>query len=70
MKEPVRAINKCLCFNREFHLYSQIAYGSFKTIPNSLRQLPAISLMTPKALLKSVCFKRPNYYQDKKHYGT
>ena len=43
MKEPARAINKYLCFNREFHLYSLIAYGSFKTIPNSLRQLPTIN---------------------------
>jgi len=40
MKEPARANHKGLCFNRRFHPWSQIAYDSFKTIPNSLKQLP------------------------------
>jgi len=49
MKEPVRAINKGLCFNIGFHLLSKIIDGSFKTIPNPLRQLPAKNLIIPKA---------------------
>jgi len=69
MKEPARAINKYLCFNREFHLYGLIAYGSVKTIPNPLRQLPVINLMISEALPNSICSKGINYYQEKKHYG-
>ncbi len=40
MKEPALTIHKVLCFNRGFHPKSQIAVGSFKTIPKSLKQLP------------------------------
>jgi hypothetical protein len=67
MKEPAQAINKELCFSRGFHPKSQIAYGSFKTIPNSLKQLPAKNLIIPEAPLKSICFKRLNYLQNIKN---
>ena len=53
MKEPVRAVDKCLCFNIGFHLLSKIAYGSFKTIPNPLRQLPAKNLIIPEVAISS-----------------
>jgi hypothetical protein len=51
MKEPARTINKSL------------SYGSFKTIPNSLRQLPFKNLIISEALLKSICFKKLNRYE-------
>jgi hypothetical protein len=38
--------------------------GSFKTIPNPFRQLPAENFMKPKALLKPIVFKEPGYYKD------
>jgi hypothetical protein len=63
MKEPARAINKGLCFNKGFHPYRYIVYGSFKTIPNPLRQLPVKNLIIPEAPLKSICFKGLNYYK-------
>jgi hypothetical protein len=56
MKEPARIIHKCLCFNKGFHLCRQILDGSFKTIPNSLIQLPVKNLIIPEALLKPICF--------------
>jgi hypothetical protein len=31
--------------------------GSFKTIPNALRQLPPKNLMIPEAHLKSICYQ-------------
>jgi len=40
MKEPARAIHKGISFNRGFHSKSQIAGVSFKTIPESIKQLP------------------------------
>jgi len=57
MKEPAQAINKFFCFNKEFHPQQLISFGSFKTIPNSLRQLPVKNLIIPDASLKSICFK-------------
>jgi hypothetical protein len=57
MKEPAQDIDKCLNFNSGFHPYRQIADGSFKTIPNSLKQLPAKNLIIPEALLTSICFR-------------
>ena len=63
MKEPARAINKGLCFNKGFHFYRYIVYGSFKTIPNPLRQLPVKNLIIPEAPLKSICFKGTYYYK-------
>ena len=62
MKEAARTIHKGLCFNREFHLKSQIAGGSFKTIPKSLRQLPAKNLIIPEALLKPIRFKELTHW--------
>ncbi|PLX54132.1 MAG: hypothetical protein C0611_01650 [Desulfobacteraceae bacterium] len=49
MKEPARAIHKGFCFNSGFHPQSKIEYGSFKTIPNPLRQLPVKNLIIPEA---------------------
>jgi len=43
-----------------------MAYGSFKTIPNPLRQLPDKNLMISEAPLKSICFKGLNYYAERK----
>jgi len=40
MKESARTIDKSICLKKGFHPKRQIAYGSFKTIPNPLRQLP------------------------------
>jgi hypothetical protein len=40
MKEPAQAIQKDLCFNRGFINKPKLSLGSFKTIPNPLRQLP------------------------------
>jgi NADH:ubiquinone oxidoreductase subunit B-like Fe-S oxidoreductase len=40
MKEPTWIIHKGFCLNRGFYPKSQIAGGSFKTIPKSLKQLP------------------------------
>jgi hypothetical protein len=37
-----------------------MAYGSFKTIPNPLKQLPAKNLIIPEAVLGSNCL----YYYD------
>ena len=54
MKEPARIIHKCLCFNKGLHPYRQIPDGSFKTIPNSLKQLPVKNLIIPEALACSV----------------
>jgi hypothetical protein len=62
MKEPARTINKDLRFIRRFHLQSQIAFGSFKTIPNPLKQLPVKNLITPEAPLRSICSKGLNYF--------
>jgi len=39
-----------------------MAYGSFKTIPNPLRQLPVKNLIIPEALSKSIYFKGLNSY--------
>ena len=50
MKEPARTMNTCFNYNRVLCLSILIACGSFKTIPNSLRQLPAKNLITPEAL--------------------
>jgi hypothetical protein len=63
MKEPARAIHKGFCFNSGFHPQSKIEYGSFKTIPNPLRQLPVKNLIIPEAPLKSICFKGLNSYE-------
>jgi hypothetical protein len=41
-----------------------MAYGSFKTIPNPLRQLPAKNLIIPEAILKLMCFKGLNDYEN------
>ena len=49
MKKLVRVIHKCLSFSRGIYQYSYVAYGSFKTIPNPLKQLPVINLMIPEA---------------------
>jgi hypothetical protein len=38
---------------------NQIAYGSFITSPNPLKQFPAQNLIIPEARLKSICFKEP-----------
>ena len=65
MKEAALAIYKGLCFNMEFHPKSQIAGGSFKTIPNPLRQLPAKNLIIPEASLKSICLIL-KYYKNSK----
>ena len=46
MKEPERAINKRLLFNRFFSYIVLNEYGSFTTIPNSLKQLPVKNLNT------------------------
>jgi hypothetical protein len=43
---------------------NKIAYGSFKTIPNPLRQLPVKNLIIPDAPLKSICFKGLSYYKS------
>jgi len=63
MKKPARAINKDLCFDRGFHPISEFVHGSFKTIPNSLRQLPVKNLIIPEAILNSIYFKgtKKNY---------
>jgi hypothetical protein len=37
-----------------------MVFGSFKTIPNPLRQIPDKNLIIPKAPLKSICFKEIN----------
>ena len=66
MKEPARVINKDLCFNRGFYPKSKIVYGSFKTIPNTLRQLPAKNLIIPEAPLKSIYVKGLNDYKEDK----
>ena len=63
MKEPARAIHKGFCFNSGFHPQSKIEYGSFKTIPNPLRQLPVKNLIIPEASLRSICFKGLHYYK-------
>ena len=63
MKEFARTINKGLCFNRRFPLLNKIVNGPFKTILNSLKQLPAKNLIIPKAPLKSICFKKVNRYE-------
>ena len=49
MKEPAKVIYKCISFNWALHLYINIACGSFKTIPNSLGQLPVKNLVPPEA---------------------
>jgi hypothetical protein len=49
MKELSQTINKGFCINREYHPLSKIPDGSFKTIPNSLRQLPAQNLIIHEA---------------------
>jgi hypothetical protein len=54
MKKPARAINKDLCFDRGFHPISEFVHGSFKTIPNSLRQLPVKNLIIPEAILNLI----------------
>ena len=41
MKGPIEAIHKGLCFNKGFIHKVKLPLGPFKTIPNSLRQLPA-----------------------------
>jgi len=64
MKEPARATHKGLCYNREFHPQSNIAYGSFKTIPNPFKQLPAKNLIIPEAPLESICFKGLKCYEN------
>jgi hypothetical protein len=56
MKEPARAMNTCFNYNRVLCLSILIACGSFKTIPNSLRQLPAKNLMIPEA---PYCWAQP-----------
>jgi hypothetical protein len=66
MKEPARTIHKGLCFNKEFHPKSQIAAGSFKTIPKSLKQLPVKNLIIHEAPLRSICFKALNFYKINK----
>jgi hypothetical protein len=53
MKEHAQAINKFLCSNKEFHPQQLISCGSFKTIPNSLRQFPVKNLIISEALLDS-----------------
>jgi len=62
MKEPAQAINKFLCFDKEFHPQQLISFGSFKTIPNSLRQLPVKNLIISEAILDSTFF---NDYKKK-----
>ena len=56
MKKPAQAINKFFCFNKEFHPQQLISFGSFKTISNSLRQLPVKNLIISEALLDSTFF--------------
>jgi hypothetical protein len=69
MKEPVHAINKGFCFNRGFIHKVKIGHGSFNTIPNPLRQLPAKNLIIPEAPLKSIYFKGLNYFTKLLWFG-
>ena len=57
MKEPARTINKGFSFKRMFYFLNKIAFGSFITSPNPLKQFPAQNLIISEAYLKPICFK-------------
>jgi hypothetical protein len=62
MKEPAWAIHNGACPNKRVHPQRFVAYGSFKTISNPLRQLPTNNLIIPETPFKSNYFKRLNHY--------
>ena len=57
MKEPSRTIHKSLCIQRNVLALNKIDYGSFITIHNPLKQLPAKKSIIPEARFRSICYK-------------